>query len=106
MTAQTDDQREIERLRQWVNDLQSGMYINCVYCGHRYGRQKTTPVAMAEVLKRHIARCPEHPLSKAIATLKAASHSLRSYQYGNSAPDLAEEMADTIDAVVSKLEGA
>lgn len=27
---------EIKRLRDWMNDLQSGMYINCVYCGHRY----------------------------------------------------------------------
>ena len=24
------------RLQAHVDDLQSGMYINCVYCGHRY----------------------------------------------------------------------
>ena len=24
-----------EQLKQWVSDCQSGMYINCVYCGHR-----------------------------------------------------------------------
>jgi len=40
--------RELEELRKdyartcseraaWVNDLQSDMYVNCVYCGHRYG---------------------------------------------------------------------
>jgi hypothetical protein len=54
---------ELERLRAWVNDLQSGMYINCVYCGHRYGPDPGTPVAMAEVLKRHIEECPKHPAS-------------------------------------------
>ena len=56
--------KEIARLKQWINDLQSGMYINCVYCGHRYGPSKDTPVAMAEVLKQHIEVCPEHPMSK------------------------------------------
>ena len=34
---------EIERLKVWVDDLQSGMYVNCVYCGHRYGPGETTP---------------------------------------------------------------
>lgn len=29
--------------------------------------------------------------------LRAAAHALRSYQYGNAATDLAEEMADSID---------
>ena len=58
----TLDNRIIE-LEAWVNDLQSGMYINCVYCGHRYGPRKNTPVAMADVLKEHIEQCPKHPLS-------------------------------------------
>jgi len=61
---------EIEKLRRWVNDLQSGMYVNCVYCGHRYGPQEDTPVAMADVLKEHIAQCPEHPLSAANAEIE------------------------------------
>ena len=51
-----------KQLQEWVNDLQSGMYINCVYCGHRYGPKENTPVSMAEVLKRHIEKCPKHPL--------------------------------------------
>jgi histidinol-phosphate/aromatic aminotransferase/cobyric acid decarboxylase-like protein len=100
MTNESDC--EIKRLKQWVNDLQSGMYVNCVYCGHRYGRDGEVPVSMAGVLKRHIAHCPEHPMSKLVATLKAASHALRSYQYGNSATDLAQEMADSIDAVIEE----
>ena len=59
--------REVERLSTWVNDLQSGMYVNCVYCGHRYGPQKDTPVTMADTLKAHIETCPKHPLSEALA---------------------------------------
>jgi hypothetical protein len=60
-----EQQKEIERLQQWVNDLHSDMYINCVYCGHRYGPEEDTPVAMADVLKIHIEQCPKHPLSAA-----------------------------------------
>lgn len=55
----------IKELEQWVSDLQSGMYINCVYCGHRYGPDPGTPVAMADVLKVHVEQCPKHPLSHA-----------------------------------------
>ncbi len=56
-------QREIFNLQHWVNDCQSGMYINCVYCGHRYGPKDEVPDSMAEVLKRHIEQCPKHPMS-------------------------------------------
>ena len=58
-----------ERLQDWVNDLQSGMYINCVYCGHRYGPREDTPESMADVLKAHIEKCPEHPLFHARAEI-------------------------------------
>lgn len=63
---------EVERLRQWVADLQSGMWINCVYCGHRYGPADITPATvpaaanaptMAEALRAHIEQCPDHPMS-------------------------------------------
>lgn len=54
---------ENERLRQWVDDLQSGMYVNCVYCGHRHGPGETTPVSMADALKEHVEQCPDHPMS-------------------------------------------
>lgn len=65
---------ENDRLEQWVNDLQAGMYVNCVYCGHRYGPEAEVPSTMADVLKEHIEQCPEHPLSHAkarIAVLEA-----------------------------------
>ncbi|MHB8272785.1 hypothetical protein [Bradyrhizobium sp.] len=55
---------EIHRLEKWIADLQSGMYVNCVYCGHQYGPSKTTPVSMADALKAHIEECPKHPMSE------------------------------------------
>ena len=61
---------ECDRLQQWVNDLQAGMYINCVYCGHRYGPDSETPAVMSEVLYAHIAECREHPLSAALQALE------------------------------------
>ena len=61
---------EIERLKEWINDLQAGMYINCVYCGHRYGPDTEIPASMADVLKEHIEKCPKHPLFKARQEIK------------------------------------
>lgn len=61
---------EITRFQQWVEDLQAGMFINCVYCGHRYGPNHEVPASMAEVLKKHIEVCPKHPLSVALATVE------------------------------------
>ena len=83
---------ELARYKQWVSDLQSKMYVNCIYCGHRYGPDPDTPVAIAEVLKQHIEECPSHPMSllKArnaalVKMLEAALHCVRSYQFGNAA---------------------
>jgi hypothetical protein len=59
------------RLRRWVSDLQSGLYVNCVYCGHRYGPGETTPASMADALKAHVERFPEHPMAALRAALEA-----------------------------------
>jgi len=72
-----DLETENEKLRQWVKDLQSAMYINCVYCGHRYGPKGDTPVAMADVLKDHIELCSKHPMSKLKADNKALKDKIR-----------------------------
>jgi DNA-directed RNA polymerase subunit RPC12/RpoP len=53
-------------------ELHSGMYINCVYCGHRYGPKEDTPVSMADVLKAHIKVCQKHPLAAALARAESA----------------------------------
>ena len=71
---------ENKRLEAWIDDLQSGMYINCVYCGHRYGPNsgpttKNFNITMRRALEDHIAQCPKHPLSfakKKIERLRSA----------------------------------
>ncbi len=55
---------EIKDLSKWIDDLQSEMYVNCAYCGHRYGPRKDTSENMREVLKKHIESCPKHPMSE------------------------------------------
>ena len=56
----------IEELEAWIADLQSGMYINCVYCGHRYGPNSDVGTGtIAQALTKHIEQCPAHPLSEA-----------------------------------------
>lgn len=58
----TELEQEILRLKKWIDDLQSGMYINCVYCGHRYGPNSKVPTSMQAALKKHIEQCPAHPM--------------------------------------------
>lgn len=64
----------------WVADLQSGMYVNCVYCGHRYGPGETTPVSMADALKAHVETCCKHPMSQLRAELAACTSLLAEQQ--------------------------
>ena len=63
---------EVAELKRWVSDLQAGMYINCVYCGHRYGPDDEVPSTMADALKEHVERCPKHPMSKLRTKLSEA----------------------------------
>lgn len=63
---------ELTQYKQWVADLQSEMYVNCVYCGHRYGPIENTPVSMADMLKEHIEECPQHPMSHLKRVLQQA----------------------------------
>lgn len=69
--------QELEKYKQWVADCQSGMYINCVYCGHRYGPSDEVPCSMAEVLKKHVMQCKKHPMSKLLIVCKKSSEVLR-----------------------------
>jgi hypothetical protein len=66
-------EQRVRELEGWVSDLQSGMYVNCVYCGHRYGPSQTTAPTMSEALKLHIEQCKAHPMS----ALKAENERLR-----------------------------
>jgi len=79
-----------EQLIQWIKDLQSGMYLNCVYCGHRYG-----PGVGREALEEHVKQCPEHPLSKARELVQEAyyegfedgEHQALRYEWGGGHTD-------------------
>lgn len=68
---------EIRRLKRHVADLQSGMYVNCVYCGHRYGPSDSTEVTQADALKRHVANCPEHPLARVLDAVSTSEIELQ-----------------------------
>lgn len=79
-------QAELTNALWWVDELQSGMYINCVYCGYRYGPSPDTPIAMSEVLKQHVEVCPKHPasalkqqLAKANADIADAIESIKGH---------------------------
>ena len=61
----------------WVNDLHSGMYVNCVYCGLRYGPADKTAPTMSEQLTAHVEVCPKHPLSAAKRRIAALEGALR-----------------------------
>lgn len=98
---------ELERFRSQVDDLQSGMYINCVYCGHRYGPKDKSPTTKADVLKAHIAVCPEHPMSKLLSACRTAESVLLALQatWENSSPlvraKLAEMQKEIQEAILS-----
>jgi hypothetical protein len=79
---------EIAQLEKWVSDLQSGMFINCVYCGHRYGPGASTAESIpasqnktvAQALTEHIAMCPKHPMSKLKKQLEGYKQLCRAYR--------------------------
>lgn len=69
--------RLIIQMQQWVADLLGGLYVNCVYCGHRYGPVEDTPTSNEQLLFEHIIVCPQHPLRAAREGLFAAIGYLR-----------------------------
>jgi DNA-directed RNA polymerase subunit RPC12/RpoP len=94
------------RLKQWVQDLQSGMYVNCVYCGHRYGPKDKTPVSMADLLKQHIEVCPEHPLMKQRAMTNAIAEMAGSALYVATGDMAAfKDTKDYLDSLANYCEG-
>jgi hypothetical protein len=100
LREQQRQQAELERYKRWVDDLQSGIYVNCVYCGYRYGRDGAVPASMADVLKEHVQQCPEHPMSKLRRAGIAAWYCLRSYEFGNVSPDLAAQTCRMLERVL------
>lgn len=103
---------EVERLQRHVADLMSGMWVNCVYCGARYGPADDTPVTMAEILTRHVARCPHHPMSKLKTAIEDAIQEIRDVR-GSTLPahdvdtalrTIQNRLGDTLAALEPKTE--
>lgn len=75
-------------------------------CEYRYGngnkcgvfRKSHTGIHASE----HAALVAER--ERLVEVLRAAMHALRSYQYGNSSLDLAEEIADSIERILTTSE--
>jgi hypothetical protein len=108
------------------------MWVNCVYCGHNYGPAKCskckgkgiigdwrdademecsqcngtgedTPVAMADVLKEHIAVCPLHPMSKMREALEHIRTTARLAMHQPPHADLTNILADIITSTLEAL---
>ena len=58
--------------------------------------------ALSRQLEREVAAC-QRRCAELETLLNAASHALRSYQYGNGSGELAESIADKIDAALTAL---
>lgn len=67
--------QENVRRQRHIEDLQAGTYVNCVYCGHRYGPSANTPVSLAQMLRDHVAACPAHPMSQLLVMLRRVQES-------------------------------
>lgn len=90
-------QKRVKQLEGWVDDLQSGMYVNCVYCGYRYGPRDKVPTSMADALKIHIEKCPDHPMSKLKARVDELEDDVEMYRNNWLAArrELRERMVET-----------
>jgi hypothetical protein len=89
-------------LEAWIDDLQSGMYINCVYCGHRYGpnsgpNTKDFNITMRKALEQHISECPKHPLSAAKAEIRKYREALTKMASQRICKELSEQETDDAD---------
>jgi len=80
----------LDKLEQWIDDLSSHMYINCVYCGHRFCKQSESGqhpvkklVEYIEKLIEHMEHCSKHPMSKLIVENKRLRAELKN-QIGES----------------------
>lgn len=71
------------------------------------GESKRTTDACAKYEVQLEQKMQEHQdaLSEMRGRMEGASHALRSYQYGNCSPDLAADMADSIDAALGNIRG-
>lgn len=83
----------------WKCDGKSALIHNAPL-GNKYELRAEVSGPLAPQFVPMFAAAPEM-----LAALQAAEKGFRSYQYGNSATDLAEEMADHIAAIIAKATG-
>lgn len=81
---------ELNSLRKWIADLQTGLYINCVYCGHRYGPNEVE--VPADALRRHVAECPAHPMAQLVAVCRTVVSDIEQTARARGSFTAAEEM--------------
>lgn len=84
--------------RRWIEDLQSGQWVNCVFCGHRYIPREASPTDPTALLRSHIASCAKHPLHEtreALLELYAWAHELQ--RFAHHMPDGGAAMQESID---------
>jgi hypothetical protein len=80
--------REISRLKKWVADLQSGMYVNCVYCGFNFGPEDKVATTMSDALKEHVERCPKHPMNDLRKRIEEAEKTIERLKSGDRGPSV------------------
>jgi len=66
--------------------------VSQVYCDITNGR-----ISKPNTLHQHVIDIVEEDRQKLIRLLQAASSALKSYQYGNQSPELAESISKAID---------
>ena len=96
-----DKDYELLRYKTWVKDLQSGTYVTCAYCGHRYGPNENTPVSHAEVLTQHISTCPQHPMSTLKSRLRDSMVNLIYLKFQSSGTGIADMIIELFDDAVN-----
>lgn len=82
---------------EMVFDAADRLVIDC-------GARPTVPRELAQANAALIQRSASAH-AQLITTVQTAVHALRSYQYGNAAPDLAREIADACELVLAQMEG-
>ena len=69
---------ENKRLRQWVDDLQSGQQILCQFCGARLWPADRPLISPRVAILDHARRCPGNPLADFVRCVRAANHGIES----------------------------
>lgn len=77
---------------------ESESVVTCVYCGHAY--PPGSPTHGAELLKQHIAECPQHPM----ANLKRKYDRIRKALEGFVGASTQEEL-EQLEMVVRQMPG-